>query len=62
MITCRGFILTTQECNTLVNGGELSDRITNAACAVLKPDIGGLQSTLLLQQKNCKLTLSIQYK
>ena len=60
-ITCCGFILTTQERNNLVNGGELSDRIINAAYAVLKkqfPDIGGLQSTLL-QQKNCKLTNSV---
>ena len=55
-INCCGFILITQERNTLVNGGELSDRIINAACAVLKkqfPDLGGLQSTLL-QQKNCE--------
>ena len=61
-ITGSGFILTTQERNTLIDGGELSDRIINAACAVLKkqfPDIGGLQSTLL-QQKNCNFVNAVQ--
>lgn len=57
-ITCCGFILTTQERNSLVNGSELSDRLINASCAVLKkqfPEFGGLQSTLL-QQRNIGMT------
>ena len=51
-VVCKRFLLTTKETQHLDNGGELTDRIIDAACCLLKkqfPDYGGLQTTLLQQ-------------
>ena len=51
-ITCNGFCLNIKEKQSLESGGQLTDRIINAACSLLKkqfPDFGGLQTTLLQQ-------------
>ena len=47
-----GFRLTIKEQQNILNGGCLTDRIINAACAILRkqfPGYGGLESTLLQQ-------------
>ena len=52
-VVCNGFRLTTKEKQLLDNGGELTDRIIDAACSLLKkqfPYYGGLQTTLLQQR------------
>ena len=41
-ITCCGFQLTMKEQHSLVNGSELTDRIINAACAVLKNSLSSM--------------------
>lgn len=49
---CCGFRLTMKEQQNILNGGCLTDRIINAACAILRkqfPGYGGLESTLLHQ-------------
>ena len=57
--TCLYIYVTTKEKQCLDNGGELPDRIIDAACSLLKkqfPDYdGGLQTTLL---QKCSRALS----
>ena len=51
-VICNGFRLTMKEKQLLESEGELTDRIIDAACSLLKkqfPDFGGLQTTLLQQ-------------
>jgi len=52
LITCCGFRLTIRERQNILNGGCLTVRIINAACAILRkqfPGYGGFESTLLQQ-------------
>ena len=51
-ISCEGYRLSMKEKQLIENGGQLTDRIINASCAILKkqfPMYGGLQTTLLQQ-------------